>query len=63
MDDSAPVMLLATKDPVSRAILGDELRRRYGADYEVVVCGDHAHARAVLEGLRRWHRAVALIVG
>ena len=63
MDDSAPVMLLATKDPVSRGILGDELRRRYGADYEVVVCADHAHARAVLEGLRRWHRAVALIVG
>lgn len=63
MDDPVPVLLLATSDPVSRGILGDELRRRYGADYEVVVCADHAHARAVLGGLRRWGRAVALIVG
>ncbi|MFI7578825.1 FAD-dependent oxidoreductase [Kocuria kalidii] len=63
MDDPVPVVLIATSDPVSRRILGDELRRRYGADYEVVVCADHAHARAVLEGLRRWDRAVALIVG
>ncbi|GAA1766987.1 FAD-dependent oxidoreductase [Kocuria aegyptia] len=63
MDDSAPVMLLATKDPVSRNILGSELRRRYGSDYEVVVCNDYPHARAVLAGLRHWRRTVALIVG
>ncbi|MGQ1796909.1 FAD-dependent oxidoreductase [Kocuria oceani] len=63
MDDPVPVLLLATTDPVSRGILGDQLRRRYGADYEVVVCADHAHARAILRGLRRWGRAVALIVG
>lgn len=63
MDGSVPVMLIATNDPISRDILGDELRRRYGADYEVVVCADHDHARAVLGGLRRWGRTVALIVG
>lgn len=63
MDDAVPVMLIATTDPISRGILGDELRRRYGADYEVVVCADHAHARAVLDGLRHWNRKVALIVG
>ncbi len=63
MDQSVPVMLLATTDPTSRRILGDELRRRYGADYEVVDCVDLAHGRAVLEGLRRWGRPVALILG
>ncbi|MGX5717165.1 hypothetical protein [Arthrobacter sp. MAHUQ-56] len=63
MDDSVPVMLIATTDSASRRILGDELRRRYGADYEVVTCSGHAHGRAVLEGLRRWDRPVALILG
>ncbi|MFI7742344.1 FAD-dependent oxidoreductase [Kocuria rhizosphaericola] len=63
MDDPVPVLLLATTDPVSQEILGDELRRRYGADYEVVVCADHAHGHAVLQGLRRWGRTVALVVG
>jgi thioredoxin reductase (NADPH) len=63
MDHSVPVMLIATTDPTSRRILEDELRRRYGADYEVVACADYAHGRAVLEGLRRWNRAVALILG
>src|SRR3712207_1703506 len=62
MDDSVPIMLLATTDPASRRILGDELRRRYGADYEVVACASYAHGRAVLEGLRRWERPVALIL-
>ncbi|MGC0237397.1 FAD-dependent oxidoreductase [Arthrobacter sp. SD76] len=63
MDDSVPIMLIATPDPASRRILEDELRRRYGADYEVVACAGHAHGRAVLEGLRHWNRQVALILG
>ena len=63
MDDVEPVLLLATTDPASRAVIGSELRRRYGTDYEVVVCADYAHARAVLEGLRRWGRQVALVIG
>lgn len=61
--DQVPVLMLASTDSASRDILGQELRHRYGGDYEVVVCADYAHARAVLEGLRRWHRPVALIVG
>lgn len=63
MDDPVPIMLIATTDATSRRMLGDELRRRYGADYEVVACDGHAHGRAVLEGLRRWNRQVALILG
>lgn len=62
MDDVDPVLLLATTDPASRDVIGSELRRRYGGDYEVVVCADYAHARAVLEGLRRWGRQVALVI-
>ena len=57
-----PVLLLATTDETSRGVLGSELRRRYGGDYEVVVCADYDHARAVLEGLRRWGRQVALVI-
>ncbi len=63
MVDADPVLLLATSDPTSREVIGSELRRRYGGDYEVVVCADHSHARAVLEGLRRWGRDVALVIG
>jgi thioredoxin reductase (NADPH) len=62
MDDVDPVLLLATTDPASREVMGSELRRRYGGDYEVVVCADHVHARAVLEGLRRWGRQVAMVI-
>ena len=63
MDGVDPVLLLATTDPASREVIGSELRRRYGGDYEVVVCADYAHARAILEGLRRWNREVALVIG
>ena len=53
MSDVDPVLLLATTDETSRDVIGGELRRRYGSDYEVVVCAEYTHARAVLEGLRR----------
>jgi thioredoxin reductase (NADPH) len=62
MGDVDPVLLLATTDESSRDVLGSELRRRYGGDYEVVVCASYEHARAVLEGLRRWGRQVALVI-
>ncbi len=62
MSDTPPVILLATIDGGSASGLDDELRRRYGADYEVVTCLRYQHARAVLEGLRRWGRQVAMIM-
>ncbi|MDT0187491.1 FAD-dependent oxidoreductase [Microbacterium sp. ARD31] len=62
MSDVDPVLLLATTDETSRDVIGGELRRRYGGDYEVVVCASYDHARAVLEGLRRWGRQVALVI-
>ena len=57
-----PVILLATLDDDSLTVLDGELRRRYAADYEVVTCADYGHARAVLEGLRRWERDVAMVL-
>jgi thioredoxin reductase (NADPH) len=57
-----PVILLATVDDESRAVLDSELRRRYSTDYEVVTSVGYDHARAVLEGLRRLHRDVAMVV-
>jgi thioredoxin reductase (NADPH) len=62
-EDVDPVLLLATTDTATRSVIGAELRRRYGGDYEVVVCADYDHARAVLDGLRRWGRQVALVIG
>ncbi|MET0729498.1 MAG: FAD-dependent oxidoreductase [Acidimicrobiales bacterium] len=61
-DGGPPVMLLATTDEASRAILDRELRGRYGTDYEVVTASSYAHARAILEGLRRWERDVAMVL-
>ena len=56
-----PVMLLATVDDESRVILDEQLRHRYGTDYEVITCRGYGHARAVLDGLRRWQRDVAMV--
>jgi hypothetical protein len=60
-DGWPPVMLLVTVDDESRAVLDGELRRRYGTDYEVITCRGYDHARAVLDGLRRWERDVAMV--
>ncbi len=61
-DNGPPVVLLATVDDTSRSILDTELRGRYGTDYEVVTCASYEHGRAILEGLRRWQREVALVI-
>jgi thioredoxin reductase (NADPH) len=59
--DVPPVMLLATIDGESRAVLDGELRRRYGADYQVVTCASYGEARARLEDLRGRGRDVAMV--
>jgi thioredoxin reductase (NADPH) len=61
-DTGPPVMLLSTVDEASRLVLDEELRGRYGRDYEVVTCQTYEHARAVLDGLRHWGRDVAMII-
>ena len=61
-DSGSPVMLLATVDEESRDLLDRELRSRYGVDYEVITALDYEHARAILDGLRRWGRPVAMVL-
>jgi thioredoxin reductase (NADPH) len=55
-------MLLVTADAGSRRVLDGELRRRYGTDYEITTRRGYDHARAVLDGLRRWGRSVAMVL-
>ena len=57
-----PVVLLATTDPDSLSVLDAELRHRYASDYEVVTCDRYEHGQAVLDGLRRWDREVAMVL-
>jgi thioredoxin reductase (NADPH) len=56
------VIVALTVDPSAGVVLNDQLRRRYGVDYEIVTPVDYAHARAVLDGLKRWERQVAMIL-
>lgn len=60
--EGPPVLIVVTTDGETREILDGELRRRYGADYEVVACRGYDHARAILDGLRHWRRDVALVM-
>ena len=62
-EPQVPVMLVATVDAVTRTILTEEFRRRYGADYEVVVCDDYDRAEAALHTLARDGRVVMLVAG
>jgi thioredoxin reductase (NADPH) len=57
-----PVVLVATTDADSLGVLDAEMRRRYAVDYEVVTCARYDHALAILDGLRRWERDVALVM-
>jgi thioredoxin reductase (NADPH) len=57
-----PVILVATTDDDSMAVLDGEMRHRYASDYEVVTCAGYEHALAVLDGLRHWERDVALVL-
>jgi thioredoxin reductase (NADPH) len=61
-NEDPPVILVVTTDDDNRTLLDGELRHRYGVDYEVVTCRSHDHAQAILEGLRRWGRPVAMVL-
>lgn len=56
------MLLVASADPATLAVLDAEMRHRYAVDYEVVTCDRYAHGRAILEGLRRWGRDVAMVM-
>lgn len=58
----APTIVVVSVDAETRAILSDEIRRRYSADYQVTTCHDSDHAIEELGVLRRSEYPVALVV-
>lgn len=58
---TAAILALAPDEPV-RAALGDVLRRRYGADYRVIVAGSPADALDELAQLRTSATEVAVVM-
>jgi thioredoxin reductase (NADPH) len=60
--DDAPVLLLADDDPRTRGFVEAELRKRYGADYQVIAAGSAADALRLLAALRDDGRPVAVVL-
>jgi thioredoxin reductase (NADPH) len=57
-----PVLLAVDDDPAARNSIEAELRKRYGADYEVICQGSGAAALATLERVTARNGQVALVV-
>jgi thioredoxin reductase len=52
-----------TREATTREVLGRELAKRYGADYEVVVCGQPQELAAQMRALRAAGTVVAMVIG
>ena len=59
---SLPVIMAVDADPDALGRVGNELTKRYGADYEVVCSDSPSRARAKLEDLKRLGREVAVVL-
>src|SRR3712207_475743 len=57
-----PVVLAVGDDPATVRPVEDELRKRYGADYDLRVAGSAEEALATLTGLREDGGEVALVL-
>jgi len=56
-------IVIVSRDPGAREILHRELSKRYGADYQIVVCDRAAELESWMRGLRAAGRPVALVIG
>ena len=56
-------IVIVSRDPGAREILHRELSRRYGADYQVLVCGRPAELAAWMRDLRTAGLPAALVIG
>ena len=56
-------IVIVSRDPGAREILHRELSKRYGADYQIVVCDRPAELESLMRGLRAAGRPVALVIG
>lgn len=58
----APVLLIVDDDPRARGVVEKELRKRYGADYEVICVGSADDPLRVLAQLRADQRRVSMVL-
>src|SRR5215470_12059540 len=56
-------IVIVSRDPGTREILSRELSKRYGGDYQIVVCGRPAELPAWMRDLRAAGLPVALVIG
>ncbi len=56
-------VVIVSRDPRAREVLHRELSKRYGADYQIVVCDRPADLAPCLRDLRRAGLPVALVLG
>jgi thioredoxin reductase len=57
------IIVIVSRDPGTREILYRELSKRYGADYQIVVCGRPAELAPWMRDLRAAGVPVALVIG
>ena len=60
--DNSAVMLVALADPIADELIEQELRRRYGRDYEIMCTATTAEALDALRRLRAEGRQVAIVL-
>ena len=58
-----PAIVLISRDPLAREVVGQELAKRYGTDYQVVVIGRPAALEPQIRGLLDAGTPVALVIG
>src|SRR5215471_1757041 len=58
----APVLLIVDDDPRARGVVESELRKRYGADYEVICAGSADDPLRLLARLRDGRRRVSIVL-
>ena len=58
----APVLLVVDDDPRARGVVEGELRKRYGADYQVICVGSADDPPGLLARLRDGQRRVCIVL-
>src|SRR5262245_16507224 len=58
----APVLLIVDDDPRARGVVERELRKRYGADYQVICVGSADDPLRLLAKLRDDRRLVSIVL-
>jgi thioredoxin reductase (NADPH) len=58
----APVLLIVDDDPQGRGVVESELRKRYGADYEIICVGSADDPVRLLARLREDRRRVSIVL-